>query len=116
MLVAYSGKARDADFALDSASLEPGIGNLFDRAGYSGLDPIESGLRGSLGINWTRDLADGRQSIVVEVGQRFFDSHFTGDNPLNRRRSPIYLSTEWSPKAGLNTLVQLEWQPGDSTR
>ena len=115
LLVAYSGKARDADFALDSASLEPGIGNLFDRAGYSGLDPIESGLRGSLGINWTRDLADGRQSIVVEVGQRFFDSHFTGDNPLNRRRSPIYLSTEWSPKAGLNTLVQLEWRPGDSS-
>ena len=115
LLLAYSGKARDADFALDSASLEPDIGNLFDRTGYSGLDPMETGLRGSLGINWTQDLADGRQSLIVEVGQRFFESTFMEDNPLNRRHSPVYLSTEWSPKAGLNTLVQLEWQPGDST-
>ena len=115
LLIAYSGKARDADFALDSASLEPDIGNLFDRTGYSGLDPLESGLRGSLGINWTHHLADGRQSLVVELGQRFFDSNFTGDNPLSRRRSPLYLSTEWSPKARLNTVVQLEWRPGHSS-
>ena len=51
LLIAYSGKARNADFALDSASLEPDIGNLFDRTGYSGLDPLETGLRGSLGVN-----------------------------------------------------------------
>ena len=43
LLIAYSGKARDASFALDSASLEPDIGNLFDRTGYSGLDPLETG-------------------------------------------------------------------------
>ena len=115
LLIAYSGKARNADFALDSASLEPDIGNLFDQTGYSGLDPIETGLRGSLGINWTQDLVDGRQSLVVEVGQRFFDSTFTEDNPLNRHGSPIYLSTEWSPSGRLNTLVQLEWRPGDSS-
>ena len=33
---------------------------------------METGLRG-LGINWTQDLADGRQSLIVEVGQRFLN-------------------------------------------
>jgi LPS-assembly protein len=115
VLLAYSGESEGRQFSLDSAPLEPDINNLFDTSGFSGLDPIESGFRGSLGLKSAHYAHDGRAWLSMEVGQRYFDVDAFSDESNSRESSPLYLSVEWQPRSRWQAGAQVEWRAGASS-